>query len=665
MATVRIATSSSSLVAPSLFDDLHSKILERNASETNPYLSIHDANAALQHLIDSLQSKCDSLERDNNTQRVEIMAPQNKGNTALFKNEARLRDKLEKLQEELHVTLSGKSEDAAKALLAQAELSKMKDIHIEQSTTISNLTKENANSEASIQHLENECTEAKSGRNLAEQQYDGLKCTIRELQTENDTLTKENGILIDRVLTEKEKMSAEMNVWNEMVEKLKSELSMLRLLNQQETQRHNLNNKVGEANGGATVIATPPERNKPIKMGFFGKAFDVALSKSATKQLDPTPPTNKNAPRALASTITPTAPIITTNKWGSLGVTIPFAPLHSISTHPYEATCIRYDNDGGSYGENKNSKTHALLVTCGNDTTHNSTVKVWDSAAGGALKHTFRGASVIVACDLSGNFAAGAGSDKTCRVWNVTTNRMIHQLVGHSNKITCLKLMCSSSSSKHNINNDSPSVLTASADRSLKLWDIARSTYQQTTTFRYRSTANCLDVATGGRTTVGTSNSGYVCVSGHMDGSVQCWDARSGSSATCDMQKLHEGGVTSVQFNPTQGTQLLTNGKDDALKVIDVRVNKAIHVMKHVDFSTSFGYSSASFSPDGKYAAAGSSSTTGGVFIWRVLDGSFERKLSGGHTVSVCGLAWGRGGNSSGQAQLASMDRKGNMVLWA
>ena len=63
----------------------------------------------------------------------------------------------------------------------------------------------------------------------------------------------------------------------------------------------------------------------------------------------------------------------------------------------------------------------------------------------------------------------------------------------------------------------------------------------------------------------------------------------------------------------------------------------------------------------GAYAAAGSSAN-GNVFVWNVDDGSLETKLPG-HTVGVCGFAWGRGG-SSGQ-QVASVDRKGTLILWA
>ncbi len=59
---------------------------------------------------------------------------------------------------------------------------------------------------------------------------------------------------------------------------------------------------------------------------------------------------------------------------------------------------------------------------------------------------------------------------------------------------------------------------------------------------------------------------------------------------------------------------------------------------------------------------AAGSGTNGQVFVWRVVDGKLEKKLAA-HEAGVSGFAWGRGGNS-GQ-QVASVDRKGCLVLWA
>ena len=62
-----------------------------------------------------------------------------------------------------------------------------------------------------------------------------------------------------------------------------------------------------------------------------------------------------------------------------------------------------------------------------------STVKVWDTATG-TQSATLQGggSNAILSCDISSGVVVGGGSDKTCRVWNLRTKRM----VSPSNKVT-------------------------------------------------------------------------------------------------------------------------------------------------------------------------------------------------------------------------------------
>lgn len=462
------------------------------------------------------------------------------------------------------------------------ELSRYKDLNTAQDATIANLREENARAEKLIEHLTNEVQEAKSHSELAEKQYMGLKDTIRSLQNENDELKKENRKLVDRLVTEKEKAVEEINKMNELTEKLVKEVDMLKTLEKHEEKRKK---------GG----------------GWFHFGDDKHLKNGSEDK--------SSSSRNMGSG----------RMWGTIGVIIPTQPKHIVQAHPSEATCVRYDGTGSD-----------LVATAGSD----NTVKIWDTNSA-TLRTTLHGGSghAIIGCDISGGLAVGCGSDKTCRVWNLRTQRMIHLLAGHSNKITCVRLF-----------HGEKCVITGSADRSLKVWDISRNTYRQTTTFRHSSTSNCIDV----------SNESDNVVSGHMDGGIRFWDVRSGER-TADISSLHEGGVTSVHFHPKNSTELLTNGRDSMLKVVDIRTCTPIQTLMHEDFRTMFNWSSCSFSPDGMYAAAGSD-TTGDILIWRVLDGELEKKLSS-HQAGVAGFAWGRGG-SNGQ-QVASVDRSGVLVLWA
>jgi autophagy-related protein 16-1 len=228
-----------------------------------------------------------------------------------------------------------------------------------------------------------------------------------------------------------------------------------------------------------------------------------------------------------------------------------------------------------------------------------------------------------------------------------------------------------------------PTVLTGSIDHTLKVWDISRKTYRQEMTLRHNSTSTCVDVASDSTT----------IVSGHMDGGLRFWDLRSGERTTdasgtysslpstrysydsfiftlaltvktlYSIAVTHEGGTSSVQFKPTDNTQVLTSSMDSSLKIIDVRTMKAIHTFIHSEQITSGqNWSRSTFSPDGRYVATCSSSTPV-VYIWDTLDRSIKGRLNCGNTAGIISVDWFRN-KSSNEPHVASLDRKGILVLW-
>lgn len=217
---------------------------------------------------------------------------------------------------------------------------------------------------------------------------------------------------------------------------------------------------------------------------------------------------------------------------------------------------------------------------------------------------------------------------------------MIHQLAGHSQKITCVRLFPGEKS-----------VVTGSADRSIRVWDISRHIYTQTATLRHSSTSNCADV----------SSETQSIVTGHLDGGLRCWDVRTGDRVL-DIPSLHDGGVTSVQWKPGNSHEILTNGRDSTLKVVDARTSAVVTTFRDPRFRTLTNHASSSFSPDGLYVGAGSGDT-GDIFVWNVASGEIAAQLSASHSCGVVGFDWGRGG-TNGQ-QVATIDKSGVLILWS
>lgn len=565
-------------------EDVYNLIQQRNARETLPFRSIHSSNSYLLNHVDTLQARCESLERQYLEQQ-QLVAEQAQAihlstNSAPAKNEARrLREQIAKLQDK---KLQNEVKSAAEAVETSNELSTLKEERAAQDATISNLRMEATRCNEVMVHLQSELNNSKSLTRLAEKQIDGLKDAIRSLQEENDEISKLNNRLIDETVSEKEKMAEQFNNMNDTIETLQKEANMLRSYA-----------KMGKGSGG----------------GWFGLSArrgdkNLLAALNADSSTDDTEPTLK---------------------WGATACAVmPSQPLFTIKAHRDDASCVRYD------GTNLNR-----VATASSD----ATVKVFDTS-NGQLKATFSagGSQPLIGVDIGGDIVCGCGADKTCRVWNQQTKRMIHQLAGHSQKITCVRLFPGEKG-----------VITGSADRSIRVWDISRHIYTQTTTFRHSSTTNCSDVSSKTQTVV----------SGHLDGGIRCWDVRSGDRVL-DMPSLHEGGVTSVQWKPGNGHEILTNGRDSSLKIIDARTNAVIKTFLDPGFHTLTNHASSSFSPDGAHIAAGSGDN-GDIFVWNVTSGELEKRLSA-HTCGAVGLAWGMGG-TNGQ-QVATIDKSGVLILW-
>lgn len=122
-----------------------------------------------------------------------------------------------------------------------------------------------------------------------------------------------------------------------------------------------------------------------------------------------------------------------------------------------------------------------------------------------------------------------------------------------------------------------------------------------------------------------------------------------------------------MQFNPVDSTQVLTSSLDATLKILDVRNGTAVQTFRLPSTEQATAaprWSRSTFSPDGRYVAAGcSQNSNGAIYVWNVLDGAVKTKLTEGHNGGIIGVDWCRGG--SGGQQVASLDRKGTLVLWA
>lgn len=264
------------------------------------------------------------------------------------------------------------------------------------------------------------------------------------------------------------------------------------------------------------------------------------------------------------------------------------------------------------------------------------TVRAWETTSCRAMGE-YRGVGtahplLCVRVSEDGELVLGTGCDRKCFIWRVGTGRVFQTLMGHSGKVLAGEFSLTSPNE----------VITGSSDRCMRVWDVSRGTSRQT--INCRSSCNDIAMTVGG-----------LFASAHHDGVVRFWDTRT-KMPVREMKDLHTSQVTSVSF-ARSGNSLLTNSRDHTLQVIDPRMFTIVQTLKHAGYQCGFDWCKATLSPDGVYAAAGS--TSGTMYIWNANTGKLEKELRAGHHGAIASCLW----RPDGQG-VASCDKNGLVVLW-
>lgn len=106
------------------------------------------------------------------------------------------------------------------------------------------------------------------------------------------------------------------------------------------------------------------------------------------------------------------------------------------------------------------------------------------------------------------SFELGSGRACLLDFLVLVLHTLTHQIqIENSHKITSVRFF-----------DGEKGIITSSADRRLKVWDISKQTYRQLNSIHLNSTANSIDVAFDSSTVV----------SGHADGGLRLWDIQTG-----------------------------------------------------------------------------------------------------------------------------------------
>jgi WD40 repeat protein/tRNA A-37 threonylcarbamoyl transferase component Bud32 len=238
------------------------------------------------------------------------------------------------------------------------------------------------------------------------------------------------------------------------------------------------------------------------------------------------------------------------------------------------------------------------------------TVRVWDAQTGRVLQtlwgHTNRVIAVVFSPD--GTLLASASDDQTARVWDAATGQELACQRGHKGAVTSVVF-----------SSDGQRLATTSGDGTLKFW---------------RALADPRALVLAGHTQflsdVRVSPDGQSIASAGLDGTIRLWDLRSTRQLLCI--PAHDPYVQSVAFSP-DGQRLVSGGDDRLVKVWDTMSGQQILCLS----GHTAPVESVAFNPDGTHLASASLDKT--VKLWDASTGKELRTL-GGHAHELNSVAF-------------------------
>jgi serine/threonine protein kinase len=203
-----------------------------------------------------------------------------------------------------------------------------------------------------------------------------------------------------------------------------------------------------------------------------------------------------------------------------------------------------------------------------------------------------------LAISPDGTTLVSGSADSTIKLWNLATGANLRTLQGHSGYINAI-----------DISPDGQTLVSGDANSTLKIWNLKTGALLHTLS-GHSGYINAIDISPDGQTLVSAS----------ADGTLKVWNLAT--------QKLlhtlsgHSGYINAIDISP-DGTTLVSGGADSTIKVWDLSRSEVLHTLSgHTGFINAL-----EISHDGKTVVSASADST--IKVWDLATQKLLHTLSG------------------------------------